>query len=156
LYPYLLDALSPTGDENQVGVFSRKYWRIFLYVGNRHALLFGLGTFMALLSILIFAFTAHQMYILANGTTSDETDRWGDVRLAIEDKVLFVIFQQQDHTGDEGLAQPTMRILDIIEVEDQEADERPRRLVQDLCEIQNIYDKGWFRNLALIFSPPEL
>ncbi|PWA03509.1 hypothetical protein BB558_000312 [Smittium angustum] len=94
-----------------------------------------LALFLLFLVPIIAFFLVYQTRLWLIGKTSNESEKWADIEDAIHDKI---------------------GILEIIEPQNQDSDDRPKILVENISMIKNMYNYGWKKNLELLVWPPYL
>ncbi|OMJ07973.1 Palmitoyltransferase swf1 [Smittium culicis] len=108
----------------------------------------GLALFLLLVSPILLFFFIYQISLILSGMTTNEVEKWSNLHAAIDDKVLFAVYpagsKQQDFESLVGK-------LEVIEIDDQELDTRPKLLITDRKFLKNSYDFGPWNNLKLIF-----
>jgi hypothetical protein len=106
-----------------------------------------------LCGLLAAAFTGYHAYLIWAGTTTNETVKWSEWKDDIKDGLVFVA-DEEDGTG-------KFRRQRIFRLEEDEGTEvLPRdtvwRRMESLAEIENVYDRGGWRNFLDIIYPPSL
>ncbi|KAJ1934944.1 palmitoyltransferase swf1 [Kickxella alabastrina] len=115
-----------------------------LYLLDQNVMLAVLLVLLVILTPAIVLFTAYQVRIVSLGYTSNEEHKWLNVADAVKDGVVFVV---ESESGSEA--------VEVIEVEEQLKDPRPRQMVKDLAEINNRYHRGAWTNLMFVLFPPS-
>lgn len=120
----------------------RLWW---MFVWKKTGLLGALFVLCIMSSMLVLAFLSHQLYLLAIGCTTNESAKWADVQDAIKhDEILEI--QGWDGSRKIVGVNPDGSSSHPIPV-----DAKPRH-VRSLAEVDNIYDRGVWRNLVAIFG----
>ncbi|KAJ1896842.1 palmitoyltransferase swf1 [Kickxella alabastrina] len=115
-----------------------------LYLLDQNVMLAVLLVLLVILTPAIVLFTAYQVRIVSLGYTGNEEHKWLNVADAVKDGVVFVV---ESEDGSEA--------VEVIEVEEQLKDLRPRQMVKDLAEINNQYHRGAWTNLMFVLFPPS-
>ncbi|KAJ2441251.1 palmitoyltransferase swf1 [Coemansia sp. RSA 2424] len=124
-----------------------------LYLMDENVLLAIVTVLLFVLTPAILFFAAYQVRIGMLGYTSNEESKWLIVDDAIKDGVVFCIHRERGPSSSVG--EMDDGIFELVERDDQEADVRSKTLVTHLSQVKNRYDRGAWRNLALLLSPPQ-
>lgn len=115
------------------------------------------------------ALGVYTLYQVWAGITTNESGKWDDVKLDIEDEMLFMrpIDERRVRRRDVepyvrwpveakivAVSRDTMPAKDEREL--REIGVGPWRAVRSIHELENIYDIGFWRNIGDIFLPREM
>ncbi|ODQ52600.1 zf-DHHC-domain-containing protein [Saitoella complicata NRRL Y-17804] len=115
-------------------------------------------------SLIMIGFLVAHMYLIWAGTTTNDSLKWGDIKYALK-KGTIVVFD------DEGRGSPTAdydatrwpwggmkgRRRGVIAVDaDGNVPEEIRDCITNLRDLENIYDRGFLRNMTEVLWPPKL
>ena len=113
------------------------FWQGFQYLFVHHNITMAIGIFCLVIGFALWAFWAYHMYLVWQGTTTNETFKWGDLK-------------------DELVAQAHRR-LERAEARADGAQSGAKKKKQKV-KVQvpkNIYNRGLFANLGEVLVPPS-
>ncbi|KAI8148728.1 DHHC palmitoyltransferase-domain-containing protein [Fennellomyces sp. T-0311] len=115
--------------------------KAMLHILQRDRIIGSIAILASVVSFLVFFFLVYQLYLAGRGVTTNEAFKWEQIEDAIDRGEIWVEEVQVHNTG-KGGKKPKESVT--------------KRKVESLEELDNIYDKGFFRNLHNIFFPPKL
>jgi palmitoyltransferase len=147
----------------------RDYWNFWLWGLHQKPGAGGVTLLCVLSSLLVVALGVYTLYQVWAGITTNESGKWDDVKLDIEDEMLFMrpIDERRVRRRDVepyvrwpveakivAVSRDTMPAKDEREL--REIGVGPWRAVRSIHELENIYDIGFWRNIGDIFLPREM
>ena len=156
------------------------WWQIGSYMLATEYALVALDIFMIIIALMLVAFTGYHVYLIAVGTTTNETFRWDDVREVLDAGEPLELPASSPAaakavatpTGGSGSAAPDTKTAATAEADRNHAKGAAshRRAGNETSQkappngvvywtsskqIINIYNRGMFANLAEVIQPPR-
>jgi len=128
------------------------YTYIFQYCVVNGGTTFALGTFCAIIAVVLYAFWAYHFYLIVQNTTTNETYKWGDY-------AKYVKYYLENHKEELNKEQP-IKVKKTGKKGRSDTDEEmppPKFKVNAKGRyiFKNTYDKGFLGNVWELLSPPS-
>ncbi|KAI7848997.1 DHHC palmitoyltransferase-domain-containing protein [Circinella umbellata] len=122
------------------------YYKAMLHILQKDRVIGSIAILACVTSFVVFLFCLYQLYLAGRGVTTNEAFKWELVEDSIDRGELWVEDDVQMVDANSATSKNKKK-----------ARTQPtKRKIESLDQLDNIYDRGFFRNLNDVFFPPTL